>query len=99
MIDPVEKRRDPDEEERAPPVDVRELPVQRYGHGRSEHVRREDPRVVLEAAQVLRDAREGGGDDRLVERRQEHAEHEPEEDDQGAALAEWIDGAVIHFVT
>ncbi len=44
-------------------------------------------------------SREGGGDDRLVERRQKHAEHEPEEDDQGSALAERIDGAVIHFVT
>jgi hypothetical protein len=54
---------------------------------------------VLEAAKVVRDPRQGGGDDGLVERRQKHSEHEPEEDDQGAALAEWIDGAVIHFVT
>jgi hypothetical protein len=54
---------------------------------------------VLEAPEVVRDAREGGGDDRLVERGQEHPEHEPEEDDQRAALTEWIDRGVIHFVT
>ena len=99
MTDPVEKSVIAEQEERPPPVDVGELPVQRDGHCRAEHVGGEDPRVVLEAAEVAGDLRQGGGDDRLVERGEEHAEHEPEEDDQGPALAEGIDGAVIHFVT
>ena len=96
---PCREERDAEQEERTTTVDVGELAVERDRHGRAEHVRGEHPRVVLESAQVVCDLRKGGGDDRLVERCEQHAEHEAEEDDQGAALAERIDGAIIHFVT
>jgi hypothetical protein len=94
---PEREERDAQEEERPAAVDVRELPVQRDGHRRAEHVRGEDPRVVLEATEIGDDARQSGRDDRLVEGGEQHAEHEPKEDDQRAALAERVNGAVIHI--
>ena len=48
---------DPKEEERPAAVDVRQLAVERHGHRRAEHVRGEDPGIVLESAQVAHDAR------------------------------------------
>jgi hypothetical protein len=93
------EERDSEQEERPAAVDVRQLSVQRHGDGGAQHVRREDPGVMLESAEIGGDPRQGGGDDRLVEGRKQHAEHEPEEHDQGPALAERIDRAVIHFVT
>ena len=65
--------------------------------GRPEHVRGEDPGVVLKAAEIPDDARERGRHDCLVERCEEHREHQPREDDDRAPLAEWVDGAVIHI--
>src|SRR5207244_441421 len=62
---------DRDEEERTAAVDVPELPVQRHGHRRGEQVRREDPGVAREAAELADDLRQRGGDDRLVERREQ----------------------------
>ena len=52
---------------------------------------------MLKAPEVSDDPRQGGSDDGLVERGEEHPEHQPEEDDQRAALAQRIDGAVIHI--
>src|SRR5918996_455691 len=88
---------DPEDEERPASVQVGELPVEGDGDRHAEHVGGEDPRVLLEPAQVRDDPRRRRGDDRLVQRRDEHAEHESGEDDQRAALAERVDGAVIHI--
>jgi hypothetical protein len=51
---------------------------------------------VLEPAKIADDRRESRRDDGLVERRDEHAEQEPGEDDQGSPLAEWINSSIIH---
>jgi hypothetical protein len=64
---------DPEDEEGPAPVQVGELPVERHGNRHAEHIGGEDPGVLLEPAQVLDDPRRGGGDDRLVQRRDEHA--------------------------
>jgi hypothetical protein len=50
---------------------------------------------VLEPAQVGDDARERGGDDRLVERRQQRGEHDPAEGDQHRAARQAV-GAGRH---
>ena len=84
---------DPGDEERPPAVDVRQPPVDRHGDGRGEHVRREDPRVVLEPAEVRDDARQGGRDDRLVEDRQEHAEQHAGERGDRRPVREQVAGA------
>jgi hypothetical protein len=45
---------------------------------------------VLEAAEVADDARQRRRHDRLVQRRQQHPEHQPGEHDQRAAAAEQV---------
>jgi hypothetical protein len=66
-----------DDEKRLAPVGVAELPVQRHRHGRGEHVGGEDPGVLRDPAEVGHDLRQRGGDDRLVERRQQQGDHQP----------------------
>ena len=61
------------------PVHVPELPVERRRDGRGEQVRGHDPGEMVEAAEVADDRRQRGRHDRLVERGQEHAEHQRHE--------------------
>ena len=63
-------------------VQVAELAVERRHDGLGEEVRRDDPREVREAAELADDRRQRGGDDRRIERREQHREHEPAEDHQ-----------------
>ncbi len=77
---PGEEDQDRDEEHGLAPVHVAELAVERRRDGRREQIRGDDPREVVEAAEVADDRRQRGRDDRLVERGQEHAEHERRED-------------------
>ena len=65
------------EEEDAATVDVGELAVDRHGNRRGEQVGGDNPGIVLAAAaQVTDDLWQGGRDDGLVERREQHAEHQ-----------------------
>ena len=68
------------QEHRLAAVHVAELSVQRRRRRRGQQVGRDDPGQVLETAEVADDRRQRGGDDRLVERGQEHAEHQRGED-------------------
>ena len=70
------------------PVHVAELAVDRRRDRRGEQVGRHDPGEVVEAAEVADDRRQRGRDDRLVERRQEHAEHQRGEDGRERAAGE-----------
>ena len=67
-------------EERLAAVEVAHPAPQRHGDRRGEQVGGDDPRELVDAAEVPDDRREGGGDDRLVERRQEHRQEQPGED-------------------
>ena len=68
------------------PVHVAELAVQRRRGRRRQQVGRHDPAQVVQPAEVADDRRQRGRDDRLVERGQEHAQHQRAEDrDQRAA--------------
>ena len=58
-----------------------ELAVERRDDGDGQQVGGDDPREVLEPAEVADDRRQRGRDDRLVQRRQQHDEHEPADDD------------------
>src|SRR5205085_9276192 len=80
-----EEEADGDEEERPAAVDVAELPVQRHGHRGREQVRREDPGVAREAAELADDPRQRGGDDGLVERREQERDHKPRVYDEDPA--------------
>ena len=71
-------------------VGVGELAPDRHGSGRRQQVAGGHPHVVLEAVQAADDHRQGGADDRLVEGRQQHAEHHAGEDEADAATAERV---------
>ena len=73
--------------------EVAELAVERRRHRRRQQVGGDDPRQVVEPAEVAGDRRQGGGDDGLVERGQQHAEHQPAEDDQDLPVASGAGGA------
>jgi hypothetical protein len=71
---------DAGEQGHAPPVDVAELAVERRHGRRGEEVGRDDPGQVRDIVQVAPDRRQGGGDDRLIERRQQHRQHDADYD-------------------
>ena len=73
-------------EELLPAVEVTELAPQRGRDRRGENVGGHHPGQVVQAMQVARDRRQCRGDDRLVERRQKHAEHQRPEDHQDPAM-------------
>jgi hypothetical protein len=80
LRDPAEGGADQEDHDRGlehelPAVQVAELPVQRRGHRRGQQVGGHDPGQVLDPAEVADDRRQGGRDDRLVERRQQQHEH------------------------
>ncbi len=67
------------EEETLAAVDVRQLPVQRRRNGRRDQIGGRDPGLHAQPVQVIPDGPDGRRDDGLIERRQEHAEHQPGE--------------------
>ncbi len=83
------------EVELAAPVDVAELPVERNGDRHREHVAGEHPRVVRQTAEVGDDPREGRGDDRLVEAREQQREHQRPVDGQDAPDREAVSGRLV----
>ncbi len=73
---PGQEDQDRGEEHGLAPVHVAELAVERRRRSRSQQIGRDDPGQMLEPAEVSDDGRQRGRDDRLVERRQEHPEHQ-----------------------
>ena len=98
LAQPAERGAEQEDHERAleddlAPVLVAELPVQRRYHRLREQVGGDDPGDVVQATEVADDRRERGGNDRLVERRQEHDEQQPAEDESKVDLRLcWIRG-------
>ena len=72
--------RDRDQVQRLAAVDVGELAVQRRRDRRGQQVRGGHPRLQGQTVQVVADGPDGRRDDRLVERGEEHAEHQAAED-------------------
>jgi hypothetical protein len=62
-------------------IQVAQFAVQGRGHGGREHVGGDHPRQVRHAAQVTDDARQGGGDDELVEHGEHDGQQQTREDD------------------
>ena len=62
-------------------MEVAELAVQRHGDDLGEGVRGDHPGDAGEAAEVVGDRREGGGDDGAVEGAEDHGQLQPDEDD------------------
>jgi hypothetical protein len=81
-----EEHDDRDLEQDLSSVDVAELAVQRHRGRGCQQVGRDHPRQVLQTPELADDRRQRGGHDRLVERRQQHAEHQPAEHDQDLAM-------------
>ena len=74
-------------------VEVAELACEHRGDGVGQQVGRHHPAEVLGAPEVADDRRQGGRDDRLVERREQHAQHHGAEDEVGSPTVEarWQD--------
>ena len=75
---------------------VRKLAHHGDDDGGGEQVDREDPGELVEATEVGKDARGGGGNDRLVERAHEHTEHERDEEHPFRALLERFAERAVH---
>lgn len=67
------------------PEEVAELSVDREPDGGGEQIGGDRPGHLLQAVQLTDDLRERGGDDHLVERREQQREHQPDEDEPDAA--------------
>jgi hypothetical protein len=59
---------------------VAQLAVQRHDHGRRDEVRGDDRRHLPEVTEIAGDGRQRRSHDRLVERAEQHHEHQPGED-------------------
>jgi hypothetical protein len=66
-------------------IQVAELAHERQRSHLPDEVRGHDPRDARQPTQVVGDARQRGGDDRAVDRAQDHPELEPDEHDDQAA--------------
>ena len=69
-------------------VQIAELSVEWRDDGLREEVRGDDPRESRESAELADDGRQRRRDDRRIERGEEHAEHEPTEDDENLPVTE-----------
>ena len=90
LREPAEDRADeehhqPDLEHDLAAVLIAELPVKRRHDRLRQQVRRHDPADVVEPSELSHDRRERGRDDRAVQRRQQHHQHEAGEDDVDVA--------------
>ncbi len=74
------------------PVHVAELSVERRRRRGREQVGGDDPREVLEATEVADDRRQRRRDDRLVQRGQEHAQHQRAEHGHERAAGQHVAG-------
>ena len=69
------------------PVEVGDLPVERGADRRGEEVGGHDPGQAVEGVEVADDGRQCRADDGLVERGQQHPEHQTGEHDEDLAVA------------
>src|SRR6185312_15867850 len=79
---------DRDLEDEATAVEVGDLAPERRDGGRGQEIGGNDPREVVEAAEVADDAGQGGADDALVERGEEHAGHDADQHDHDLAVGQ-----------
>ena len=86
--------RDGDDEQLLATVDVAELAVERRDDRRGDEVGSRRPRLVVQALEVVGDGADGGRDDGLVQRGEEHTHHQPDEDGDDLAVGERAGGAV-----
>ena len=75
-----DEQADGEQDHRAAAADVGQLAVKRRHRGRGQQIGGDDPRQVLEIAEVRPMVGKRGGDDGLVERGEERRQHQPEED-------------------
>ncbi len=87
---------DRDLEQQPPAVEVGDLAPQRGGGGGGQHVGGDDPRQLVEAAELGGDARQGGADDALVQGGQEHAGHQAAHDHEDLLVGQVAVGVGGH---
>jgi hypothetical protein len=85
---PEDEQRDGDDEQLLAAVDVAELAVERRDDRRGDEVGGGRPGLVVQALEVVGDGPDGRGDDGLVERGEEHAHHQADEDGDDLPVAQ-----------
>ncbi len=63
-------------EQELAPVEVAQLPVERGRHRRGEQVGRDHPGKLVQSPEIAHDGRQRGRNDGLIERGEEHAQHQ-----------------------
>ena len=88
-----DEHRDGDQDGDPPAVSVAELPVEGRHGGGGEEIDGHHPGQVLEVAELAADGRQRRGDDGLVERCEQHRQHDAEDDPADLGLAQRLDPA------
>ena len=70
-----------DQQRGAPAVDIGEFAVERRERGRGDQVRRDHPGQFVDVAEYAADGRQRAGQDRLIDRAEEHRQHHAHDDD------------------
>ena len=78
--EPSDEQADGDQHHHAPAVDVGQLAVERRHRGAGEQVGGHHPGQIAEIAEMAADGRQRGRHDGLVERAEEHRQHDAEHD-------------------
>jgi hypothetical protein len=68
-------------------VNIGKLSIERRHHRRRQEIRDDDPGKIVEITQVAPDGRQRSGDNRLIDRREEHCHHEAIKDAPHVSLA------------
>ena len=76
-------------EHRLAAVDVADLPVEWRADRRAEQVGGDNPRIVVEPAELAHDCGQCGGDDGLVKRGEQQPRHQTAEDDEDLPVTQW----------
>ena len=77
-----------DQQRRAPAVDIGEFAVKRRKRRRGDQIRRNYPRQLVDVAKDAADGRQRAGEDRLIDRAEEHRQHHAHDDHPLFAMRE-----------
>ena len=83
-----DEQADGDQHHHAPAVHVGKLAVERHHRRAGDEIGGHHPGQIAEVAEVLADGGQRGGDDGLVERAEEHRQHDADDDRQDFLVAE-----------
>ena len=79
---------DGQQHDRAPAMDIAQLSKQRRRRSRGEEIRRHHPGKIIKVSKAFADRRQSGRDDGLLQSREKHCQHDPNEDGANGGMVE-----------